>query len=114
MRIFKMQTKLKKAMENLRKEFTKETGISVKAIRQDYPGQKPYEDGFCDDYVLWLESRITEKRKEVNEIDAANTKMHNQLQSGRDYLMQLENINIRTVAGDILEAFGFGRNGLDY
>jgi len=62
-----MQTKLKKAMENLRKEFTKETGISVKAIRQDYPGQKPYEDGFCDDYVLWLESRITKKRKEANE-----------------------------------------------
>lgn len=42
----------------LREKFEKETGDSVMAYRQDYSGQTPYEDGFSDEYVEWLESKI--------------------------------------------------------
>ena len=43
---------------NLREEFKKENGYGVMAFRQDYSGQKPYEDGFCDEYVEWLEAKV--------------------------------------------------------
>lgn len=43
---------------DLREKFKKEKGFGVMAIRQDYAGQRPYEDGFCDDYVEWLESKV--------------------------------------------------------
>ncbi len=42
----------------LREKFKKETECSVMAYRQDYGGQRPYEDGFCDEYVKWLESKV--------------------------------------------------------
>ena len=42
---------------NLRKLFEEENGYSAMAVRQDYAGQTPYEDGFCDEYVEWLEKR---------------------------------------------------------
>lgn len=42
----------------LREKFKKETECSVMAYRQDYGGQTPYEDGFCDEYVEWLESKV--------------------------------------------------------
>ncbi len=42
----------------LREKFKKETGDSVMAYRQDYGGQTPYEDGFNDEYVEWLESKV--------------------------------------------------------
>lgn len=42
----------------LREKYKKETGYSVMAVRQDYAGQRPYEDGFCDEYVEWLESKV--------------------------------------------------------
>jgi hypothetical protein len=43
---------------DLREKFKKEKGYGVMAVRQDYSGQRPYEDGFCDDYVEWLESKV--------------------------------------------------------
>jgi len=43
---------------DLREKFKKEKGFSVMAIRQDYADQSPYEDGFCDEYVEWLESKV--------------------------------------------------------
>lgn len=42
----------------LREKFKKETGFTAIAYRQDYGGQKPYEDGFADEYVEWLESKV--------------------------------------------------------
>jgi hypothetical protein len=44
--------------KTLRKQFKDEQGISVMAYRQDYGGQTPYEDGFNDEYVEWLEERL--------------------------------------------------------
>ena len=43
---------------DLREKFKKEKGYGVMAFRQDYAGQRPYEDGFCDDYVEWLEAKV--------------------------------------------------------
>lgn len=43
---------------DLREEFKKENGYGVMAVRQDYAGQRPYEDGFCDEYVEWLEAKV--------------------------------------------------------
>jgi hypothetical protein len=43
---------------DLREKFKKEKGYGVMAVRQDYAGQRPYEDGFCDDYVEWLEAKV--------------------------------------------------------
>ena len=43
---------------DLREKFKKEKGFSVMAVRQDYAGQRPYEDGFCDEYVEWLEAKV--------------------------------------------------------
>ena len=43
---------------DLREKFKKEKGYGVMAVRQDYAGQRPYEDGFCDDYVEWLEDKV--------------------------------------------------------
>jgi len=43
---------------DLREQFEKENGFGVMAIRQDYAGQTPYEDGFCDEYVEWLENKL--------------------------------------------------------
>ena len=43
---------------DLREKFKKEKGYGVMAIRQDYAGQRPYEDGFCEEYVEWLESKV--------------------------------------------------------
>lgn len=43
---------------DLREKFKKEKGYGVMAVRQDYAGQRPYEDGFCDEYVEWLESKV--------------------------------------------------------
>lgn len=43
---------------DLREKFKKEKGYGVMAVRQDYAGQRPYEDGFCDDYVEWLEAKF--------------------------------------------------------
>lgn len=43
---------------DLREEFKKEKGYGVMAVRQDYAGQRPYEDGFCDEYVEWLEAKV--------------------------------------------------------
>jgi len=43
---------------DLREKFKKEKGYGVMAVRQDYAGQRPYEDGFCDEYVEWLEAKV--------------------------------------------------------
>lgn len=43
---------------DLREKFKKEKGFGVMAVRQDYAGQRPYEDGFCDEYVEWLEAKV--------------------------------------------------------
>ncbi len=43
---------------DLREKFKKENGYGVMAVRQDYAGQTPYEDGFCDEYVEWLEAKV--------------------------------------------------------
>ena len=42
----------------LRKEFEKEKGYDCYAYRQDYAGGNQYKDGFNDDYVEWLESKV--------------------------------------------------------
>ena len=42
----------------IREEFKKENGYGVMAVRQNYAGQRPYEDGFCDEYVEWLEAKV--------------------------------------------------------
>ena len=51
-------------------------------------------------------------QSEFEKLEEENKKFHKQLQNGRDYLMQLEDINVSTIVSDILEVFGFGRNGL--
>ena len=51
-------TDLKELKMDLREKFKKEKGYGVMAVRQDYAGQRPYEDGFCDDYVEWLEDKV--------------------------------------------------------
>jgi hypothetical protein len=43
---------------DLRKEFEKEKGYDCYAYRQDYAGAHQYQDGFSDDYVEWLESKV--------------------------------------------------------
>lgn len=43
---------------DLRKEFEKEKGNDCYAYRQDYAGGHQYKDGFNDDYVEWLESKV--------------------------------------------------------
>lgn len=42
----------------LREEYEKENGHNVYAYRQDYAGARPYQDGFNDEYVEWLESKV--------------------------------------------------------
>jgi len=42
----------------LREKFEKEKGHNVYAYRQEYAGAKVEEDGFNDDYVEWLESKV--------------------------------------------------------
>lgn len=42
----------------LREMFEKENGYNVYAYRQEYAGAKPYQDGFNDEYVEWLESKV--------------------------------------------------------
>jgi len=48
----------------LREEFEKENGFGVMAVRQDYAGQTPYEDGFCDEYVEWLEDKLNQMKED--------------------------------------------------
>ena len=64
-----------------------------------------------------MQAKIDELKEENRKLDskrhiASNCAegMHQQLQSGRDYLMSVEweNLNV----SDALEAFGFGKNGL--
>ena len=43
---------------DLQKEFEKEKGYDCFAYRQDYAGANQYKDGFNDDYVEWLESKV--------------------------------------------------------
>jgi predicted aminopeptidase len=43
---------------DLRKEFEKETGCDCYAYTQEYAGAKTYRDGFNDNYVEWLESKV--------------------------------------------------------
>lgn len=42
----------------LREKYEKENGHNVYVYRQDYPGARPYQDGFNDEYVEWLESKV--------------------------------------------------------
>ncbi len=42
----------------LRKKFEEEKGYNVYAYRQEYAGASVEEDGFNDDYVEWLESKV--------------------------------------------------------
>jgi hypothetical protein len=42
----------------LREKYEKENGHNVYAYRQDYAGARPYQDGFNDEYVEWLESKV--------------------------------------------------------
>ena len=42
----------------LREKFEKENGHNVYAYRQDYAGARPYQDGFNDEYVEWLENKV--------------------------------------------------------
>lgn len=42
----------------LREKFEKENRYNVYAYRQDYAGQRPYQNGFNDEYVEWLESKF--------------------------------------------------------
>lgn len=66
----------------LKEQFEKETGFSAMALRQDYAGQTAYEDGVCDEYVEWLETKVK------------NLDMHN--------------IGNRFSAADIEKAYGEG------
>ena len=43
---------------DLRKQFEEEKGHDCYAYRQDYAGSHQYQDGFSDDYVEWLESKV--------------------------------------------------------
>ena len=43
---------------DLQKEFEKEKGYDCFVYRQDYAGAHQYKDGFSDDYVEWLESKV--------------------------------------------------------
>jgi hypothetical protein len=43
---------------NLREEFEKEKGYDCYAYSQDYAGAEQYKDGFNDEYVEWLESKV--------------------------------------------------------
>ena len=42
----------------LREKYEKENGHNVYAYRQDYAGARPYQNGFNDEYVEWLESKV--------------------------------------------------------
>ncbi len=42
----------------LRKKFEEEKGFNVYAYRQEYAGASVEKDGFNDDYVEWLESKV--------------------------------------------------------
>ena len=66
-----------------------------------------------DDTDMLLSELVDRFGKALKRIENLE-KTSERLMQGRDYLMQLENINISTVVADILEAFGFGRNGLDF
>ena len=66
-----------------------------------------------DDTDMLLSELVERYKNALNRIEKLE-KSSEQLMQGRDYLMQLENINISTVVADTLEAFGFGRNGLDF
>tara|TARA_R110002012_G_scaffold185773_1_gene352358 strand:+ start:187 stop:354 length:168 start_codon:yes stop_codon:yes gene_type:complete len=50
----------------LREEFKKQNKGSVMAFRQDYSAQRPYEDGFSDEYVEWLEENLKTKTNELD------------------------------------------------
>ena len=66
-----------------------------------------------DDTDMLLSELVERYKNALKKIEKLE-KSSEQLMRGRDYLMQLENINISTVIEDVLEAFGFGRNGLDF
>jgi hypothetical protein len=42
----------------LREEFREEMGHDCFAYRQEYAGAARAQDGFCDEYVEWLEARL--------------------------------------------------------
>ena len=42
----------------LREKFEEEKGFNVYAYRQEYAGASVEKDGFNDDYVEWLESKV--------------------------------------------------------
>jgi len=48
--------------------------------------------------------------KQAEKIGVEDAKMYDQLESGRNYLMQIESDTVKV--SDVLEAFGFGKNGL--
>ncbi len=58
-----------------------------------------------DPDILFVE--LGNRLKQLKEVA---TKMNNELQAGRDYLMEVQSDKI--TVEDALEAFGFGRNGL--
>jgi hypothetical protein len=43
---------------DLRKEYKEETKYDCVAYTQDYAGARPYQDGFTDEYVEWLENKV--------------------------------------------------------
>ena len=43
---------------DLREQYKKEKDYDCYAYRQDYAGAKMYQDGYSDEYVEWLESKV--------------------------------------------------------
>ena len=83
---------------DLREEFKKENGYGVMAVRQDYAGQRPYEDGFCDEYVEWLEAKV----KKLS--------LHNVV--GQSEQLRDENIRLKQKIQDLENDIFFMENGM--
>ena len=56
---------------------------------------------------------VDKMKAKLKELEQENKKLYWQLMDGREFLMEAENINNATIISETLEAFGFGRNGLN-
>jgi hypothetical protein len=70
----------------------------------------PCEHGCPFDGEGCLECRVEKLEKENKSLREDLSFIEDQLESGRDYLMSLDTNEV--VVADVLDAFGFGRNGL--
>ena len=61
------------AIQELRKEFCLKMDFeSVMSYRQEYAGDIPKEDGFCDDYVYFLEQRVISLQEKQSKKETPN------------------------------------------